>query len=97
MYTSDGWGGVYKIDARQPDLGDFVWNSDLGVRKEGNRPQTRGIALWEDLVIANLPDGRVIAINRDSAKWSGTSRSPSRTSSVTRSVSTPRPSRPKAR
>ena len=24
-------------------------------------PRTRGIALWEDLVIANLPDGRVIA------------------------------------
>src|SRR5215469_12059839 len=52
MYTSDGWGGVYKIDARQPNIGSFVWFNDLGVRREGNRPQTRGIALWEDLVIA---------------------------------------------
>src|SRR5262245_32086889 len=25
MYTSDGWGGIYKIDARQPNQGTFVW------------------------------------------------------------------------
>ena len=30
--------------------------------------RTRGIALWEDLVIANLPDGRVIAVNRDTGE-----------------------------
>jgi alcohol dehydrogenase (cytochrome c) len=68
MYTSDGWGTIYKIDARTPNKGDFVWTSDSGVRHEGNRTQTRGIALWEDKVIANLPDGRVIAINRDSGE-----------------------------
>src|SRR5712664_4121304 len=68
MYTSDGWGTVYKIDARSPNKGEFVWISESGVRHEGNIPRTRGIALWEDLVIANLPDGRVIAINRDSGE-----------------------------
>jgi alcohol dehydrogenase (cytochrome c) len=68
MYTSDGWGTVYKIDARNGDHGEFVWTADPGVKHEGNRAQTRGIALWEDLVIANLPDGRVIAINRDSGE-----------------------------
>ncbi|HEY7300969.1 MAG TPA: PQQ-binding-like beta-propeller repeat protein [Xanthobacteraceae bacterium] len=68
MYTSDGWGTIYKIDARNPNKGDFVWTSDSGVRHEGNRTQTRGIALWDDKVIANLPDGRVIAINRDSGE-----------------------------
>jgi alcohol dehydrogenase (cytochrome c) len=68
MYTSDGWGTVYKIDARNPYKGEFVWISNSGVRHEGNRVQTRGIALWEDLVIANLPDGRVIALNRDSGE-----------------------------
>src|SRR5437868_4249235 len=68
MYTSDGWGGIYKIDARQANKGDFVWYNDLGVRHEGNRPQTRGIALWENLVIANTPDGRVVALNRDSGE-----------------------------
>src|SRR4029078_3244783 len=68
MYTTDGWGTVYKIDARNPAKGEFVWTADAGVRHEGNIPRTRGIALWDDLVIANLPDGRVIAINRDSGE-----------------------------
>src|SRR5438132_8897991 len=48
MYTSDGWGTIYKIDARNPNNGEFVWTSDSGVRHEGNRSQSRGIALWED-------------------------------------------------
>ncbi len=68
MYTSDGWGTVYKIDARQPNRGDFVWVADPGVDHEGNISRTRGIALWEDLVLANLPDGRVIAIDRDNGE-----------------------------
>ena len=68
MYTSDGWGTVYKIDVRSGDHGEFVWITDPGVKHEGNIPRTRGIALWEDLVIDNLPDGRVIAINRDSGE-----------------------------
>ena len=48
MYTTDGWGTVYKIDARDPNTGEFVWVSNSGVRHEGNVPRTRGIALWED-------------------------------------------------
>src|SRR4029077_4625060 len=68
MYTTDGWGTVYKIDARNPNKGEFVWVCDPGVKHQGNAPRTRGIALWEDLVIANLPDGRVIAINRDNGE-----------------------------
>src|ERR1700726_1096213 len=68
MYTTDGWGTVYKIDARSGDHGEFVWIADPGVKHEGNVPRTRGIALWEDLVIANLPDGRVVALNRDSGE-----------------------------
>src|SRR3989442_9587788 len=68
MYTSDGWGTIYKIDARNPNKGEFVWTSDSGVRHEGNRTQTRGIALWEDLVIAVLPDGSAIALNRDTGE-----------------------------
>ena len=68
MYTSDGWGTIYKIDARQPNRGQFVWVTDPGVPHEGNTSRSRGIALWEDKVIANLPDGRVIAINRDNGE-----------------------------
>ena len=68
MYTTDGWGTIYKIDARNPHKGEYVWITDPGVPHKGNVPRTRGIALWEDLVIANLPDGRVIAINRDNGE-----------------------------
>ena len=68
MYTSDGWGTIYKIDARDPNKGAFVWVADAGVRHEGNAPHTRGIALWENRVLANTPDGRVICINRDNGE-----------------------------
>ena len=68
MYTSDGWGTIYKIDARQPDRGSYVWIADPGVDHEGNTSRTRGIALWEQLVVANLPDGRVIALDRDTGE-----------------------------
>src|SRR5690349_23671412 len=36
MYTSDGWGTIYKIDARDPNRGQFVWVTDPGVKHEGN-------------------------------------------------------------
>src|SRR5499427_1989828 len=68
MYTTDGWGTIYKIDARNPRKGEFVWVNDLGVPHQGNVSRSRGIALWNDLVIANLPDGRVVAVNRDSGE-----------------------------
>ncbi|MBI3403260.1 MAG: PQQ-binding-like beta-propeller repeat protein [Acidobacteria bacterium] len=68
MYTTDGWGTLYKIDVRDPNRGQIVWVADPGVKHAGNIPRTRGIALWEDLVIANLPDGRVIAVNRDTGE-----------------------------
>jgi len=68
MYTGDGWGTVYKIDARDSGKGDLVWTTDPGVQHAGHAPRTRGIALWEDLVITNLVDGRVVAINRDSGE-----------------------------
>ncbi len=68
LYTTDGWGTVYKIDATSGDQGKFVWTADAAVRHAGNQPRTRGIALWEDRVFANLPDGRVIAINRDNGE-----------------------------
>src|SRR5215468_1861161 len=68
MYTSDGWSTIYKIDARDPNRGQFVWVTDPGVKHQGNTSRTRGVALWEDLIIANLPDGRVIAVKRDTGE-----------------------------
>ena len=68
LYTTDGWGTLYKIDGRNPNKGEFVWVADPGVKHQGNKSLSRGIALWEDLVIANLPDGRVIAVNRNTGE-----------------------------
>src|SRR4030081_1057401 len=65
LYATNGGGTGYNIDARKPNQREFDWTCDPGVKHQGNAPRTRGIALWEDLVIANLPDGRVIAIDRD--------------------------------
>src|SRR2546428_8556579 len=28
MYTTDGWGGLYKIDARNAQKGEIVWYND---------------------------------------------------------------------
>src|SRR5450432_3023547 len=36
MYTSDGWGTIYKIDASDPNRGQFVWVTDPGVKHQGN-------------------------------------------------------------
>src|SRR5438132_13130493 len=44
MYTTDGWGNVYKIDATAPDHGKFLWRADTAVSHQGNAPRTRGIA-----------------------------------------------------
>src|SRR5262249_40038215 len=68
MYTTDGWGTIYKIDARNPGQGQFVWVTDPGVKHQGNQPRSRGIALWEMLVMANLIAGRVVAMNRNSGE-----------------------------
>src|SRR5919198_2842539 len=35
MYTADGWGTIYKIDARNPRKGEFVWVNDAGVQHQG--------------------------------------------------------------
>ena len=68
MYLIDGWGGLYKIDARAPNKGEFVWANDFGVRHEGFTPLSRGFAMYNDLLIAPLADGRMVAVNRDSGE-----------------------------
>src|SRR6185436_6720355 len=39
MYTSDGWGTLYKIDARDGMKGSFAWVADPGVKHQGNPPR----------------------------------------------------------
>lgn len=64
IYLSDPWGTPYKIDASSGDKGEIEWICDTGVDRDpslGILVANRGLALWNDLVISALPDGRVIA------------------------------------
>ncbi len=68
MYVSDPWGTPYKIDVSSGKEGKVVWICDTGVDKDPTRGiilASRGLALWNNLVIANLNDGRVIACDSE--------------------------------
>lgn len=46
LYVSDGWGSIYKIDARSGDRGRVVWKAEFDVDHEQLRlPANRGVAL----------------------------------------------------
>ncbi|MFO1185222.1 MAG: PQQ-binding-like beta-propeller repeat protein [Bauldia sp.] len=68
MYAVTGWGTVYKLDVRDPIHPEFLWITDPGVQHEGNGPRTRGIALWNDMIVNALVDGRVVAMDRDTGE-----------------------------
>ncbi len=66
MYVSDQWGTPYKIDVSSGKRGNVVWIGDTGIEKDpdvGAIAANRGVALWKDLVITNLIDGRVMAFD----------------------------------
>lgn len=66
LYVVDPWGTPYKIDATSGKRGDVVWVGETGIDKDPNRPillASRGLALWENLVIVALNDGRVMAFD----------------------------------
>jgi len=70
MYTTDGWGSVYKIDVRKGNRPQFVWKMDPGtdpsVPSGGLR--NRGPALLGNLVYSVNNDGRVLATNAQSGE-----------------------------
>src|SRR5450755_3041631 len=49
LYITDSWGVVYKIDATSGDAGRIVWRMDP---KQEQQRQSRGVALWGNLVIS---------------------------------------------
>ncbi|MGZ9809323.1 outer membrane protein assembly factor BamB family protein [Pseudoroseicyclus sp. H15] len=64
LYLSDPWGTPYKIDVSSGDKGEYAWICDTGIDKDPSRGillANRGLALWGNLVISALNDGRVIA------------------------------------
>jgi alcohol dehydrogenase (cytochrome c) len=71
LYVSDAWGTPYKIDASSGKQGKIVWICDTGVNKDPSsnaQLANRGLALWHNLVITNLGDGRVVACDDSTGK-----------------------------
>jgi quinohemoprotein ethanol dehydrogenase len=68
IYSITNWSVVYAVDAR---TGKEKWRWDPQVNQDKTRPYIccgvvqRGIALYQNLVIAPIVDGRLIALNID--------------------------------
>ena len=73
LYVTNGWGTVYKIDARDGH-GTLVWKMNPKTDRNwaGNVTccgvDNRGAALWHNLVISATLDGRLIATNKETGK-----------------------------
>jgi alcohol dehydrogenase (cytochrome c) len=73
LYVTDGWGSVYKIDAREGP-GKLVWKMDPKTDHDWAGAvaccgvDNRGVALWNNLVVSHTLDGRLIATNKDTGE-----------------------------
>ena len=71
LYVTDGWGSVYKIDAKG-GKGALIWKMDPKTDHDWAGAvaccgvDNRGVALWGDLVISHTLDGRLIGTDRKS-------------------------------
>lgn len=69
MYVVDGFGTVYKIDARDPGKARIAWKMDPGVDKADVWiPSNRGVALYKNFVISVTGNGKVLWTNRDTGE-----------------------------
>jgi alcohol dehydrogenase (cytochrome c) len=53
-----------KIQAMEAASGDLIWEHSLG----GRAGTMRGIAIYEDKLIANVPDGRIVALKAENGE-----------------------------
>ena len=73
LYVTDGWGSVYKIDARDGD-GRLVWKMNPNTDRDWAGAvaccgvDNRGVALWHNDVISATLDGRLIATDMKTGK-----------------------------
>ena len=71
LYSITNWSIVFAIDAR---TGKEKWRWDPEVNQDKTRPQiccgvvNRGLALYQNLIIAPVIDGRLIALHADTGK-----------------------------
>jgi alcohol dehydrogenase (cytochrome c) len=69
MYVVDGYGVVYRIDARDPTKARIAWVMDPGVSKADVWiPANRGVALYKNFVVSVTGNGKVIWTNRDTGE-----------------------------
>jgi quinohemoprotein ethanol dehydrogenase len=71
LYTITNWSMVYAYDLRTHEQ---LWHWDPEINKEAVRPKlccgvvNRGIAMYQDLIIAPINDGRLMGIDRKTGK-----------------------------
>ena len=68
MFLNDGWGMIYKVDVRDGKSAKILWTADPAIDKAAETPRTRGLALWGNLVLENIKDGRVVAAKADTGE-----------------------------
>jgi alcohol dehydrogenase (cytochrome c) len=69
IYVVDGYGVVYRIDARDPATAKITWVMDPGVSKTDVWvPANRGVALYKNFVISVTGNGKVNWTNRDTGE-----------------------------
>ncbi|MFO1183285.1 MAG: PQQ-binding-like beta-propeller repeat protein [Bauldia sp.] len=69
MFINDTWGTIYKIDVRDGVQPKTQWITDPAIDKTGVAGfYTRGVALWNNRVLANLIDGRVISVDANTGE-----------------------------
>lgn len=66
MFTTDGWGRVYRIDMTQGDRGYIDWIMDPKTDPElaTGLLNNRGVALYGDSIYSMSPDGRFIRTDK---------------------------------
>jgi alcohol dehydrogenase (cytochrome c) len=73
LYVTDGWGSVYKIDARGGH-GQLIWKMDPKTDHDWAGAvaccgvDNRGVGLWQDKVVSHTLDGRLIVTNKDTGE-----------------------------
>ncbi len=90
MYVTDGWGSVYKLDLHGGHA-QLVWKLDPKTDHDWAGAvaccgvDNRGAALWHNLVISHVLDGRLIAIDSETGKleWQRQIADPDKSESIT--------------
>jgi alcohol dehydrogenase (cytochrome c) len=68
MYFDDAAGTIYKIDVRTGKRAQMVWRADSSMSPD-EQARSRGGAFWGNAYYANLTDGRVVAVDRDTGEF----------------------------